>query len=150
MHRRIVATVARVRPSAVGRRGRRRRAARAAPGRKSTARRSEASANLKRRTEAELKTLGMRSPAFEPRVTPIAADQAAFTHDGLALGAAGADDVEFHIAPNLGQPAMALGKIASGGELSRVMLALKRLEAQRRGVATIVEPHLHARSEDDR
>ncbi len=106
--------------------------------RKLTARRKDASAELKRRMEAELKTLGMRAPVFEPRVTPIAADEAAFVHDGLALGAEGADNVEFHIAPNLGQPAMALAKIASGGELSRVMLALKRLEAQQRGVATMI------------
>jgi DNA repair protein RecN (Recombination protein N) len=106
--------------------------------RKLTARRIEASADLKRRMEAELKTLGMRAPVFEPRVTPIAADDAVFVHHGLALGEEGADTVEFHIAPNLGQPAMALGKIASGGELSRVMLALKRLEAQQRGVATMI------------
>jgi len=33
---------------------------------------------------------------------------------------------------------MALARVASGGELSRVMLALKRLEAQRRGVATLI------------
>jgi DNA repair protein RecN (Recombination protein N) len=106
--------------------------------RKLTARRKDASAELKRRMEAELKTLGMRAPGFEPRLSPIAADEAAFVHDGFALGAEGADQVEFHIAPNLGQPAMALAKIASGGELSRVMLALKRLEAQQRGVATMI------------
>jgi len=33
---------------------------------------------------------------------------------------------------------MPLARIASGGELSRVMLALKRLEAQRRGIATLI------------
>jgi DNA repair protein RecN (Recombination protein N) len=106
--------------------------------RKLSARRKDASAELKRRMEAELKTLGMRAPVFEPRITPLATDEAALVHDGLALGAEGADQIEFHIAPNLGQPAMALAKIASGGELSRVMLALKRLEARQRGVATMI------------
>ncbi len=105
---------------------------------KLTAHRKEASADLKRKMEAELKTLGMRSPVFEPRVEPLSAEEAAFTHRDIALGQEGADTVEFHIAPNLGQPAMPLARIASGGELSRVMLALKRLEAQRRGVATMI------------
>ena len=95
-------------------------------------------AGLKRRMEAELKTLGMRSAIFEPRLAPIATDGAAFVHDGTALGPAGFDAVEFYLSPNLGQPPLPLAKVASGGELSRVMLALKRLEAQRRGVATII------------
>jgi len=96
------------------------------------------SAGLKRRMEAELKTLGMRSAVFEPRLTAIAADGAAFIHDGTALGPAGFDAVEFYLSPNLGQPPLPLAKVASGGELSRVMLALKRIEAQQRGVATII------------
>ena len=50
----------------------------------------------------------------------------------MTLGPGGADAIEFMLSPNLGQPPMALARIASGGELSRVMLALKRLEAQRR------------------
>ena len=58
--------------------------------------------------------------------------------DGIAMGPSGIDTIEFHLSPNLGQPPMALARIASGGELSRVMLALKRLEAQRRGVATMI------------
>jgi DNA repair protein RecN (Recombination protein N) len=93
---------------------------------------------LKRRMEAELKTLGMRSAIFEARLTPISADGATFVHDGIALGPTGFDAVEFYLSPNLGQPPLPLGKVASGGELSRVMLALKRLEAQQRGVATII------------
>ncbi len=100
--------------------------------------RSLDAAALKRRMEAELKTLGMRSAIFEPRLAPIAVDGAAFVHDGIALGPTGFDVVEFYLSPNLGQPPLPLAKVASGGELSRVMLALKRLEAQRRGVATII------------
>jgi len=95
-------------------------------------------AALKRRMEAELKTLGMRSAIFDARVTAITTDGAAFVHDGLALGPTGFDTVEFYLSPNLGQPPLPLAKVASGGELSRVMLALKRLEAQQRGVATII------------
>ncbi|MGO9454124.1 MAG: DNA repair protein RecN [Candidatus Binataceae bacterium] len=105
---------------------------------KLTARRKEAAAELRRRMEAELKTLGMRAPVFEPRLGTLSAEEASFIHRDAALGAEGADTVEFYIAPNLGQPAMPLARIASGGELSRVMLALKRLEAQRRGIATMI------------
>ncbi len=100
--------------------------------------RAHDAAVLKRRMEAELKTLGMRSAIFEARLTAIAADGAALVHDGIALSAAGFDAVEFYLSPNLGQPPLPLAKVASGGELSRVMLALKRLEAQQRGVATII------------
>jgi DNA repair protein RecN (Recombination protein N) len=99
--------------------------------------RRKGAADLKRRMEAELKTLGMRNAVFEARLTPARGDSG-LAHDGLNLGPDGIDEGEFHIAPNLGQPPMALAKIASGGELSRVMLALKRLEAQRRGVATMI------------
>jgi DNA repair protein RecN (Recombination protein N) len=87
--------------------------------------RKRAAADLGRKMETELKSLGMRSPGFEPRLATLGDDEAGFVH-------------EFHLSPNVGQPAMPLLRIASGGELSRVMLALKRLEAQRRGVATMI------------
>jgi DNA repair protein RecN (Recombination protein N) len=100
--------------------------------------RKRAAADLGRKMETELKSLGMRSPGFEPRLGVLASEDASFVHGGVALGSVGIDTVEFHLSPNVGQPAMPLLRIASGGELSRVMLALKRLEAQRRGVATMI------------
>ena len=100
--------------------------------------RKRAATDLGRKMETELKSLGMRSPGFEPRLGALAPDEAGFVHGGAALGPFGIDTVEFHLSPNVGQPAMPLLRIASGGELSRVMLALKRLEAQRRGVATMI------------
>ncbi len=105
---------------------------------KLTAHRKRAAADLSRKMETELKTLGMRSPGFEPRLGALEESEAGLVHSGVAMGPGGADTVEFHLSPNLGQPAMPLLRIASGGELSRVMLALKRLEAQRRGVATMI------------
>ncbi|HEV3114843.1 MAG TPA: DNA repair protein RecN [Candidatus Binataceae bacterium] len=99
--------------------------------------RKGAGARLKQKMQAELKTLGMRNAVFEARLTPFNGDSG-LECEGLRMGADGIDECEFQIAPNLGQPPMALVKIASGGELSRVMLALKRLEAQRRGVATMI------------
>jgi DNA repair protein RecN (Recombination protein N) len=95
-------------------------------------------AELKHRMEAELKTLGMRNAAFDARIGRLAAADAEFIDGGLATGPSGIDTVEFDLAPNLGQAPIPLQRVASGGELSRVMLALKRLEAQRRGVATLI------------
>ena len=105
---------------------------------KLTSIRKRSATELRGKMETELKTLGMRSPGFEPRLGTLAQDEASFVHNGFALGLAGIDTIEFHLSPNLGQPAMPLLRIASGGELSRVMLALKRLEAQRRGIATMI------------
>jgi len=50
----------------------------------------------------------------------------------------GADRAEFLIAPNPGQPLLPLAKIASGGELSRVMLAVKSIFASADGVSTVI------------
>ena len=50
----------------------------------------------------------------------------------------GEDTVEFMISANPGEPLKGLSKIASGGELSRMMLALKSLEAERGGVGCMV------------
>ena len=110
----------------------------AAHAKKLTLIRKRSATELRGKMETELKTLGMRSPGFEPRLGTLAQDEAGFVHNGFALGLAGIDTIEFHLSPNLGQPAMPLLRIASGGELSRVMLALKRLEAQRRGIATMI------------
>jgi DNA repair protein RecN (Recombination protein N) len=100
--------------------------------------RKRGAADLKRKMEAELKTLGMRTPVFEAHFASVASGEGGLMRDAVAMGPSGIDIVEFHLSPNLGQPPMALARIASGGELSRVMLALKRLEAQRRGVATMI------------
>jgi DNA repair protein RecN (Recombination protein N) len=105
---------------------------------KLSTRRHSAAAELKRGMETELKTLGMRTPVFDTRIEANAERDAGFVHRGIALGPGGCDTAEFYLSPNLGQPPMALVKIASGGELSRIMLALKSLEARRRGVATLI------------
>ena len=50
----------------------------------------------------------------------------------------GADDVEFLIATNAGEPLAPMVKIASGGELSRIMLALRSVLNDRDGAATVI------------
>ena len=70
--------------------------------------------------------LAMDGASFEARLTP--------RED---YGPSGGDDVEFLIAPNPGVPAGPLRETASGGELSRVMLALMSVAAEA-GPATLV------------
>src|SRR5262249_37594347 len=53
-------------------------------------------------------------------------------------GATGIDKIEMLISPNPGQPLLPVSKIASGGELSRVMLAIKTIFAKADRVATVV------------
>jgi DNA repair protein RecN (Recombination protein N) len=52
-------------------------------------------------------------------------------HDGF-------DEVEFLISANAGEPPMPMERIASGGELSRIMLALKSVLSDKDGVSTVV------------
>lgn len=78
-----------------------------------SAARAAAALRLDQAVMAELAPLRMERAVFETQITP--ADP----------GPEGRDMVAFSVATNPGAPAGALGKIASGGELSRFMLALK-------------------------
>lgn len=61
-----------------------------------------------------------------------------------ALGKDGYDSVEFFISANRGADAQPLSKIASGGELSRIMLALKSVIADKDGVPTVIYDEIDA------
>lgn len=75
----------------------------------------------------ELGSLGMGEARVEVKVdVHQARGDDGLSVDGARLTDAGIDRVELLIAPNRGEPARALRKIASGGELSRAMLAIKR------------------------
>jgi DNA repair protein RecN (Recombination protein N) len=62
-----------------------------------------------------MQELGMRGGVFSTRID---------TAEPLAISEHGADDIEFHVSANPGQPLRPLARVASGGELSRVSLAL--------------------------
>jgi DNA repair protein RecN (Recombination protein N) len=68
-----------------------------------------------------LAKLGMPNAAFSAQVGAKTSGQ------GLVLGPWGGDDVEFMISANKGEPLKELARIASGGELSRVMLSIKTI-----------------------
>ncbi len=75
--------------------------------------RTKAACLLEEQISQELADLDMKKVAFSVRLTPT------------SYGADGADDVEFLIRTNVGEELRPLAKIASGGELSRIMLAIK-------------------------
>jgi DNA repair protein RecN (Recombination protein N) len=100
----------------------------------STARR-DAAARLADAIEAELPHLGMPKAKFavdltEPE-TPVQLS------NGTVVGPAGAEEALFGLSANPGEPVKPLSKVASGGELSRVMLAVRATAAREAGAATI-------------
>jgi len=81
--------------------------------------RKNAAISLDKRIPDILKNLGMANARFSPAVT-------AKTREGTPVyGPWGADEVEFLISANSGEPLKDLSRVASGGELSRIMLAIK-------------------------
>jgi DNA repair protein RecN (Recombination protein N) len=101
--------------------------------------RRQAAGDLAERLERELEELNMQNTRFQISFDPAelpAAD--ALDGDDLEIGARGFDRVEFLIAPNAGETPRPLVKIASGGELSRIMLAFKSVLVARDSVATYI------------
>ena len=80
---------------------------------KLTARRKEAAAKLAKRVASELAALAMERATFQIDVRPA------------PPSASGKDAIEFLVSPNLGEEPKPIEKIASGGEISRIALALK-------------------------
>jgi len=87
--------------------------------------RRKAAVSLDERVTALMQGLGMPGGVFATRVEPRPSGE---------IGEHGADDVEFLVSANPGQPPRPLAKVASGGELSRISLALQ--------VATLNATHL--------
>jgi len=83
---------------------------------------------FEKRIEQVLNQLNMQAARFHIEVTS----------NKKAFHAHGMDQVRMMIAPNVGEEMKPLSRIASGGELSRVMLAMKTLSAEKNVVATMV------------
>jgi DNA repair protein RecN (Recombination protein N) len=92
-----------------------------------SAERKKAAQQLGDAISHELKSLGMGGARVVVDVTPASPAAGDLSVDGARLGPSGLDRVEFLIAPNKGEEPRPLRKIASGGELSRALLAVKRV-----------------------
>ena len=95
-----------------------------------THKRMEAAAALERQVECELRELSMPSVRFHVEITPLGGTP--------GFQSTGADNVRFLISANAGEALGRISKIASGGELSRIMLALKNVFAERDDVPSMV------------
>jgi DNA repair protein RecN (Recombination protein N) len=87
--------------------------------------RRRAATRLGAAISAELDSLGMGGARIHVELSPLGGDTLEIPIDGARLSADGLERVEFLLAPNRGEEARPLGRIASGGELSRAMLAIK-------------------------
>ena len=96
--------------------------------------------------ERELQTLGMERAVFQILVSPIESVEGPLEIEGkrYELRADGMDEIEFFISPNVGSEPKPLTKIASGGEISRVMLALKTVLAQIDPIPTMIYDEIDA------
>ena len=83
--------------------------------------------------QEQLGELGMASTVFKVQFSENRED-----HKPLMPSISGDDRVEFFLSPNPGEPLKPLARIASGGELSRLMLAIKTLESGHKGVESMV------------
>ena len=96
--------------------------------------RSKAAIKLKPRIQAELAQLAMAEAEFDVAIEPL--DEP---------GPTGRDHIEMMIRTNPGQPSRPLRRIASGGELSRIMLALKTVLAGAERISVLVFDEIDAK-----
>jgi len=94
----------------------------------------------------ELQELVSPNALFTVRLQRREDPQGAFLVEGKACrgDADGVDDLEFLFAPNLGEAPKPLARIASGGELSRVTLALKTVFSRQEGAPCLVFDEIDA------
>ena len=99
-------------------------------GKELSARRHTAAEELEKRIQSELTQLDMPKVRFQVEFAPKDAP------DGM--DATGMDTVRFLMSANVGEALKPINKIASGGELSRIMLALKNVLAETEQVSTLI------------
>jgi DNA repair protein RecN (Recombination protein N) len=101
--------------------------------------RHRAAAGLQQRIEEELRQLGMPKVHFQVSIQDRVNEAGK-----LVYTPTGKDRIEFLISPNLGEPFRRLAQIASGGELSRIMLAIKSALSASDSVNTLIFDEIDA------
>ncbi len=96
-----------------------------------SAARKKAASMLQKEVERELGNLGMPKTRFAVEMKQVEdeAGEVQISNRKLKADAAGMDQIEFLLSPNPGEGLRPLAKIASGGEISRIMLAMKAILA---------------------
>jgi len=108
--------------------------------------RQERAKEFEKKVEEELHLLDMAGTRFQIKFISNESSGDSISADMIdsMLTADGIDTVEFMISPNVGEDLRPLAKIASGGELSRIMLALKTILARSGLVETLVFDEIDA------
>ena len=94
--------------------------------------RGQAAKKLQDAVDKEIHALNMPHASFSVNFKKDAADAAEF------FGPKGSDEVEFYLTANKGEESRPLNKVASGGELSRIILALKNVLSRTGSVSSII------------
>lgn len=102
--------------------------------------RSKAAKDLGRKIEQELKDLLMTNAQIEIKVGYKQPSDYSISIDGTEVGIdqTGADDIELLVSPNPGEPLKPIAKVASGGEISRIMLAIRTVLSAADNTPTLV------------
>ncbi len=103
-----------------------------------TAAREEAGKTLSVRIMEELRFLDMEKVRFAVNIQPLSGEETDREGESSRYSSRGCDSVEFLISTNPGEPLKPLEKIASGGELSRIMLAAKCVMAASEQISTMI------------
>ena len=103
--------------------------------------RKKAAKDLAEKVQEGLASLDMPGTRFKVKFEPapvLDRDNSYLVVDNSGIDVTGIDRVEFLMAPNVGEELKPLGKIASGGDLSRIMLSLKAILATQESVETLI------------
>lgn len=107
--------------------------------------RQEAVSGLKEKVTIEMENLGFKSVLFDPHHNYIEDENGIEIGDKrLKFSSDGIDNIEFFISVNIGENARPLRKVASGGEISRIMLALKSIISSAYDISTMVFDEIDA------
>ncbi len=111
--------------------------------------RNEISKKLEKDVERELKTLGISDSRFEVKIINKKADEDSDNYiiikkEKYQYYKNGYDEVEFYISTNIGEDTKPLSKVASGGEVSRIMLALKSILAKNEKLPVLIFDEIDA------
>lgn len=102
--------------------------------------RKQAATELTNAIHQQLRSLYMEKTAFDVRVSEKSPSKYSPSIDGKVIPFShdGIDVIEFYLSTNPGEPMKPLSKVASGGEISRIMLAIKSIFSDQQGVTSVI------------
>ncbi|WP_062048227.1 DNA repair protein RecN [Bacillus sp. JCM 19034] len=102
--------------------------------------RKKSAQTLKEEIHAQLRSLYMEKTQFDVSFKPHPITKTSPTIDGqtITFTEDGINEIEFYLSTNPGEPLKPLAKVASGGEISRIMLAIKSIFSDQEGITSVI------------